>query len=592
MDIIKKNKSDSLDERVNNQAIDFIFEWLPDANRKQLLLPFLFVTALWQTQPHIHLITWASLVILANILKIILAKLYLKYRNDYKSPLWWVNLYVVSSGITGLLWGYAAFTFYSTDSIGEQVLIITFVLGLATATSYLTSYWLKSFYAWSYPLFLAMIYRLYSEGTIEYIILTIAFIINLIVLTKMAKQNNASILDSIKLRFENTALIENLKKEKEKAEEANRAKTKFLAAASHDLRQPLHALNLFTGLLKHHSTEKIQKELLKKVDSSLLGLNVMLDKLLDISRLDAGVLEKNIQNFNLREVLDSLTIEYENQFSEKGLRFETNYTDCHVKTDPVLIEGILRNLLSNALRYTDSGTVSLICQVADVHDKESVTIQVKDTGIGIKEENLNEIFSEYTQLNNPERDQSKGLGLGLAIVKRISNLIGAKLKVKSEYGFGSLFELTIQQGIQIIRRQEKTNIENNLNLLSVIFIDDDEAILSGMNEMLLVWGCQVLAVASAEEAIKYIRETDFIPDVIISDYRLREGRTGAEAIKAISNLFDSDIPAYIITGDTDPARLKEALASGYELLHKPLKPEKIKEILNTLNNNDLRQERG
>lgn len=582
MDIAEASQSDLLDKKVKDQAIDFLFERIPDAILKQIILPFAFVAVLWRIQDKTHLVVWAIVVVLLYAARFYLAKLYLKERIKYKPLHWWANKYLISTVLMSLLWSYGAFVFYPDNALGEQIFIITLVLGLSAGTIYATAFWISALYAWSYPLLIILSSRLILENSYSYYFIAMLLILYLIIITKISKLTNKFIFEAIRLRFENIELIDKLKAEKDIAEEANRAKTKFLATASHDLRQPLHALNLFTGLLKHHSTEKIQQELLEKVDASLTGLNGMLDKLLDISRLDAGVLEKNVQNFNLRELLVSLSNEFKSQANDKGLDFISHHSDCYVRSDPVLLEVILRNLLSNAIRYTDSGSVSLICADTNDPDNNNVTIQVTDTGIGIKEENIKEIFSEYTQLNNPERDQTKGLGLGLAIVKRISELINCEIIHESSYGKGSSFSVTVPIGIKESKPKlpkSKIRFDN----LSVVFIDDEEAILDAMNDTLSIWGCNVLKAQSANEAIKLIKESNFKPDVIISDYRLREGLNGAMAIKSICELFDHNIAAYIVTGDTDPKRLREARASGYELLHKPLQPEKIKFALSSLN---------
>lgn len=582
MEVNENSQAELLDEKVNNQAIDFLFERIPDAILKQLIIPFIFVAVLWQTQDKIHLITWAIVVVVVYISRFYLAKLYLKERTKLRSSRWWANKYVFSTVIMSLLWSYGTFVFFPQNAVAEQVFIITLVLALSAGTIYATAFWINALYAWSYPLLLVLTARLIMEYSYSYYFMSLLLIIYLVAITKIAKLTNKYIYDAIRLHFENTALIGDLRIEKEHAEEANRAKTRFLAAASHDLRQPLHALNLFSELLKRHATDNTQQEILDKVDCSLNSLNGMLDKLLDISRLDAGVLEKNIVNFNLRYLVLSLSNEFKNQCNDKGLELITQFSDCHVLSDPVLLEVILRNLLSNAIRYTNSGSVSLVCNQVNKSGEKLANIQVKDTGIGIKQENIEEIFSEYTQLNNPERDQSKGLGLGLAIVKRISELIGSEISIESSYGKGSVFSVTVPIGIEAPRAE---TAENNIdfNGLAVVIIDDDETILSAMADTLSIWGCNVLQAQTGDEAIMRIQENGFIPDVIISDYRLREGRNGASAIKDICELFDHEIAAYIITGDTAPERLREARASGYELLHKPLQPEKIRAALNKLN---------
>lgn len=590
MKIVAQKHPKNIDERVKIQAINYMFERMPGSNINQLAFPPLFVAALWESCNHIHLLIWLTVALSLNVIRFVFAKLYLKYGDNYKSPFWWVNIYVISSALMGLLWGYAGYTFYSTEVIGQQVVIITFVFGMSTGTIYLTAYWLKSFYAWTYPILLLMIYRFYSEGTTEYIMIAIGLLLYLAIVTKIAKYNNTIIEDTIKLRFENTELIANLKKEKERAEEANMAKSKFLASASHDLRQPLHTIGLFTSLLENKLENDTQKNLLSKVCHSLDALCELLNTLLDISKLDAGVVEKNIEHFTLEKLLNRLVSEFKEEAADKGLLFHYISTDVVVYSDTNLLELILRNILSNAIRYTKYGKVSLNVVKTD-HGK--IKIVIKDTGIGIPQDKQQVIFQEFNQLGNPERDRVKGLGLGLSIVNRLVDLLGYSLEMESVPNEGTVFSLIVPSGDANKAKENNTikisDINLSLNDTIVMIIDDDKQILEGMQRALEEWGCHVIAVESEKQALDKIKSGNPRPEVLISDYRLREEKTGAQAIDAIQQEIGEIIPALIITGDTAPERLREAKASGHVLLHKPVQLAQILAFIrrSLLKNNEV-----
>ncbi len=341
------------------------------------------------------------------------------------------------------------------------------------------------------------------------------------------------------------------------------------------MRQPLHAMGLFASLLEKELDNDKQKNLFNNVTRSLDVLRELLNTLLDISKLDAGAVEKNLVSFYLNKILNRLATEFESEAKEKSLSFEYTSTNAVVHSDPALLELILRNLLSNAVKYTEKGGVKISVSEAD----GMIEIVVLDTGIGIPQDKQQEIFQEFHQLDNPERDRTKGLGLGLAIVKRLLGLLNNTIEIESNPKGGTIFRLTVPTGDENKVKNEtakKIIFDNSmLKNISVILIDDEVHIREGMKNTLEEWGCNVLIAASENEALNEIKLSDFKPKAIITDYRLRENKTGAQAIQAIRDVTGSEIPALIITGDTAPERLREARASGHALLYKPVQPAQI-----------------
>ena len=355
------------------------------------------------------------------------------------------------------------------------------------------------------------------------------------------------------------------------SERANTAKSRFLAAASHDLRQPIHAQGLFLDVLSRTELTAYQHELLSCARAASEASGEMLNTLLDFSRIEAGVVKPQIQSFLVQPLFNKIENEFASQADAKGLVYRSRETHLAVQSDPVLVELILRNLVSNAIRYTEHGGVLVACR----RRGNQAVLEVWDTGIGIEPAHQQEVFHEFHQLGNPERDTRKGLGLGLAISDGLARTLNHGLSLVSTALRGSVFRLALPIAVAALPVKETVLARGGTGTLKarILVIDDDEAVRAAMLHLLRNWGCECEAVESIEEALAMARAHP--PDVIVSDYRLREQRTGAEAIAAVRALLENTLPALLITGDTAPERLREAQASGIPLLHKPVSPSQL-----------------
>jgi signal transduction histidine kinase/ActR/RegA family two-component response regulator len=388
---------------------------------------------------------------------------------------------------------------------------------------------------------------------------------------------------SIDLRFENADLVERLREQtgqafqaRQMAEEAlrdaeaaNRAKSVFLASASHDLRQPLHALGLFLTALGRTNLDARQRQMWTHVEASSTAASEMLNTLLDFSKVDAGVITPRPQAFPLQALLHKLERHFAPQANAKGLVFRVRDTEAVVRADPLLVEQILRNLLANAIRYTERGGVLLGCR----HRGDRLMLEVWDTGIGIDPAQHQAIFQEFHQLGNPERDRTKGLGLGLAIVQGLARAMGETVALASRPGWGSVFRLGLPMSAEAAPEpapEESTSpmVDANLAGARVLLIDDDASVRVAMAELMTAWGCDCEVAGSEAEAVKLLDR--FEPDVVLADYRLRDHRTGPQAIDAVRARSGWSVPAIIVTGDTAADRLRLAVGSGMTLLHKPV----------------------
>ena len=380
-------------------------------------------------------------------------------------------------------------------------------------------------------------------------------------------------------------LIEGLRSEKDKAEAADRAKSVFLAAASHDLRQPIHALSLFLTALRSMSQSRSVRtadlaEICRRMQASLDGLGQLLNMLLDVSRLDANAVQVERSPTSAQRLLEELDQDFHQLATEKGLRLHVASSRLWVDTDPTVLRRILVNLVSNAVRYTSRGRVLIGCRLRG----PEVEFQVWDSGIGIPPEQREAIFEEFFQIGQTQAagHESHGLGLGLSIVKRSALLLGAPLDLRSTPGRGSMFSIRVprcEAPTHTAPALHEPAYPQSVARMGVLVIDDDEQVLAAMRSVLGVWGHHVFCATSPDEAVVMAISHASDIDLLISDYRLGGNVTAIDAIRAVHACLPRTVPTYILTGDTSPQRIHEASELGFPLLHKPIDAHTLRAIL-------------
>ena len=375
--------------------------------------------------------------------------------------------------------------------------------------------------------------------------------------------------------------VDDIHRARELAEEANRSKSRFLASASHDLRQPMQSILLFAEALRPHVADTAGCTALDHLQQGLDALKGLLDGLLDVSRLDAGIVQPQFEEIAVREIIEPLAAAYTPIAQAKGLAWRVGPCDAVVRSDRVLLGRMVRNLIENAIRYTQRGTVALDCTA----EGGRLLIEVRDTGIGIPPDQLGRIFEEFYQVGNPERDRAQGLGLGLAIVRRLSTLLGHPVRAQSRPGGGSVFtvEVPLVAGARD-RAVPSPPVPDAAGPMPgggrfAVAVDDDVIVLLALRTMLEEWGYEVLTAASTDEAVARLRAAGRKPDVILADYRLREGRVGTEAVVRIREIYGADVPGVIVTGEIGPEPQTDAARHGLGLLHKPVTPRLLRAAL-------------
>ena len=479
------------------------------------------------------------------------------------------------NGIDMVCWGGLAWVALDPGNPASSVLVVAVLAGVAGNTMSTMSPVLPVFMAAFGVEVVVVCAKFWTLGDPAFHALGWAVILYMLTMVWHALNNHAAVCSAIGLRFENERLIAQLKTESEHArqaqaaaEQANIDKSKFLAAASHDLRQPIHAQGLFLDVLADPSLSTAARaQVLANTQAAWRASADMLNTLLDFSRIESGVLQPQLRAFHLQPLLHRIEAEIAPQADGKRLLYRTRETPVAVRSDPALLELVVRNLVSNAVRYTDRGGVL----VGVRRRPGQVLLQVWDTGVGIAPEHLGDIFKEFHQLGNAERDRHKGLGLGLAIARRLADQLGHRLTVQSRVGRGSCFSLCMPVADGAVATDDhEVPAQMQALHLRVLVIDDDVLVQQAMQALLQRWRCDCRTAESATQALGM--DWPQAPQLILSDYRLRDQITGAQAIAQLRAHWGQPIPAILLTGDTAKERLREAMATGIPLLHKPVSP--------------------
>jgi len=576
-----KNKSENNDNEklIVNDAIHFFYTNLIEVSWLQMIFPIVITFIFFDVVNKILLVTWFVLVIAVYSCRVVLTRKYLEAAPPPEEAPRWGWYLTLTTFFSGVLWGFAAFTFHDPSHAYNDVLIYIVVIGFAIGSLVLTTYWLPAFYAYAFPALGGTILDQLLHVTPEGYTLSFLLTIFLVMLVRISIGSNKIAYDAIRIGTKNRELMQKMEQEKVKAETANQAKTRFLASANHDLRQPVHALSLLVHGLKKELNTAQGKLLFLRLERSVNNLGNLLESLLDLSRLDASAVKINLTKFPVASVSSQMLTEFLPVAREKRLRFSIRPCDETIYTDRTLLERLLRNLLNNAFRYTYHGGILLGFRKRG----QEIIFEVWDTGIGIAKEEGDKIFNEFYQSENSERDRSKGLGLGLSICQRIAGLLGSELTYRSMEGKGSVFRFKLP--VSTKESKIKVSVEegdrrSEISGKTLLVVDDDLEVLHAIIQLLKSWDIIPLTARNSHEAFEVINDRHLSLDGIICDHRLSDDESGLDVIKKIQQRFK--IPALMITGDTAPENLHALEKSGYPVLHKPVSPDVLHKILNQL----------
>lgn len=483
-----------------------------------------------------------------------------------------VVIFILLGGIT---WGAGAYLFMPDPQDLELfVVFITIIAILSSGIIPSLASSLVCCFAFLIPTMLGINLATYQAG---YPMLTLALVVFYLYLMVFSVRLHKVVMGSITKDIENEALLQQVSAEKALVEQANQEKSRFLAAASHDLRQPLNSLGLFLHAMREPVTQANNAQLSKlmgQVQTAYGALTGLFDALLEVSRLDSGQIDAKLRPLELSALIKPLADELRERAAAAGLTLNYDERAAWVHTDPVMLARILRNLIDNAIKFTPQGEIRVHTAV----DGAVVRLQVSDTGIGIPVAEQHAVFNEYHQLANKKRDREKGIGLGLSIVKRMCDLIGAQIELTSTPGQGSTFSLTLQAVAAAesasANPSQTTATAPDVSSQRLLVIDDEPQVREAMEALLAGWGHPCRSAQTLFKALGILEE--FQPDLILCDYRLQDDLTGIDAIEAIQEELEAPVPALLITGDTDPRLLADIRSKGYAVLLKPVAPESLR----------------
>jgi signal transduction histidine kinase/CheY-like chemotaxis protein len=511
----------------------------------------------------------AAMILQVLVRQFVLRRAYQRAADPVSEWRRWALYFCIGGFIGGLVIGLASLWLMPAGRLDMQLIIWTLICGIVSGAVTAYGAYLPSLYASLVPMVGIPLVWMVLQDDWQHYLIAVTIVAWIIAHVEQARRYSATLQETVRLRFENEDLVTRLRREKAIAEEASAAKSRFLAAASHDLRQPVHALSLFVAALRPRVVDREAMTLLDHIDSSVRAMSGLFNGLLDISRLDAGVVEVNEHSFAIQPILERICRDHAADAQAKGVRLELKPCSVVVKSDPVLLERIVRNIVANAVTYTDRGRVVVGCRRG-----ASLSVQVWDTGRGIPPAEQEQVFKEFYQVGNPERDRTKGVGLGLAIVKRLTALLDHPLQMRSQVEKGTVFKLDVPLSATADTDPAKLEVPAVTNVRGsglILVIDDEAAIQAAMKSLLNDWGYQCIVAGSFDEMVQRIASCPDRPQLIISDYRLRGLEDGIAVIERLRSEYnDEEIPGMLITGDTAPDRLREAQESGLLLLHKPV----------------------
>ena len=497
----------------------------------------------------------------------------------------WADWYMLSMLFAGILWGVSFLLFAHPDQPITVALTLSCLYSVAAGSTPSCAYHPPAILAIVVPLFAAVLGKLIWTGDFEYILLGSASALYGLTMIGYCRVQSRTLRDGFRIRFENEELVEQLRVEtivadeaRRAAEQANLAKSQFLAAASHDLRQPLYALGLFSSSLDELRLDDAARDVVRRIHDSIGTMESAFEGLLDLSKLEAGIVQPRLEPVDVDALFDRISQVFRPLAIERGLdlRFRSN-GEC-VLSDPVLLEQVAGNLVSNALRATTSGGVLLAARTRG----GEVGFDVWDTGSGIAADDLERIFDDYVQLDNPQRDRRRGLGLGLAIARRSVTLLNARIAVASRLGRGSRFGFSqpayADEGTLPLRPSAADIAVLRRYNEPLLLVEDDEDVRAALVNLLTRWGIPFEAEATAEGALERLASGRRF-GLLITDQRLSGGMAGLDLIHAMRAQIADPPPAIIITGEVDSPLLASARQAGIVVLHKPVQAARLRRLL-------------
>ena len=576
----------SEEEIIRRESILTLFAQMRNTSLAAVVVSIYMIAASWAFTSHAVVRGWAAVQAASMLSREALVAAFARRRSDSGLERW-ARLYVLHQLVVGLIWGSCIFLFAHPDQPITVALTLCCLYSIGAGAVPAQSYTPASLYALIGSLFTLVTVRLVAVGTLEYVALGIASGLYGLTMIGFCRVQARTLREGFRIRFENRALVEALTAEKAAAEEARSkaelaslAKSQFLAAASHDLRQPLYALSLFSASLSELKLDSEGRDVVVRIQESIAVMESLFDGLLDISRLEAGVVRAHVTDVSVDGLFDRICQVFHPIALDRGLDLRFRSDGEWVRSDLTLLEQVLSNLVSNAMRHTKRGGVLVAARARP----SAVRFEIWDTGIGIADSDRERIFDEFVQVGNPERDRRSGLGLGLPIARRAAALIGAKLELSSRPGRGSRFALTQPTSARLEQLEGGASpalarAVARDRALPVMVVEDDRDVAAALADLLTRWqvGHEIFADGPAAlESVAAGRRYG----LVLADYRLTGSLNGLELIEAIRNGHPRPAPdSLLITGDFDSGLIGRAHALDVPILHKPVSADLLRTLL-------------
>ena len=569
------------------------FDYVPTAMAGYAAGVGVVAALFWGFAPWAVMLPWMAVFVAMVLMRIAVLRAFRRAQprslRDWRR---WLVRSNVGALAAAAFWGATGWVFYGYSGGLQQTGLVIIVYTFCVVGIPVLSIQPRMYLAFASLCIVPLIMRIVGVGDLYHYQLAGELVLIITLTTLLASTYRQALQRAIESKLKSDELSAQLRVEtqaadaaRREAEVANRAKTQFFTAASHDLRQPLHAMGLFAEALRQRVHEPEVAQLVNSINESVDALEGLFSELLDITRIDSGGVEVHPQHFAVGDILRKLRLHFEPSAFEKGLALRLRGGGRVVHGDPLLVERILRNLVSNAIRYTNDGSVLVSCRQRG----DKALLQVWDTGVGIREQERTRIFEEFYQVPNSvavSPEQRKGLGLGLAIVKRLAGLMDAPLTVRSRPGHGTVFalELPLGQAPRIAAPEVPGKGPIRLTLAGrlIVIVEDDPAVLAGLEVLLRGWGADIASFDSVGASAAWAAASDpkvVKPDLLIVDFRLEEGKNGVDAIIALRSRFGASVPAILITGSTMTGHDKDAQLHDFHLLIKPVVPNKLRAMI-------------
>jgi len=520
----------------------------------------------WGVIPKAPLLFWAALVFVTTLMRLVMARTGLSKAMSPQGILTWARWYTALHAITAGMFGIGALLFFDQPDVDYTIFYTVIILGMMTSAAVAVAPYQPAVYWVAAPSLLLLAGLYVDQGAPGSGALGFGIVVYVLFLIVLARNIRQQLHETLELRLDKETLVGELA-------DTVKAKDQFLARASHDLRQPLHAMSLNIAALSMMVPEGKAAELTKRAGRSIESFSLFVNSMLDLSRLDAGDLKPRVEDLALGDLLAKIQHDFAEVAREKGLELRVVSSSAVVRSDPVMLERILMNLVSNAIRYTVTGKVLVGCR----RKASKISIEVWDTGIGLSDEGKAVIFKEFSRLNEAEKMKQEGVGLGLSIVERMAKILNHQVTVESIEAVGSGFMIEMEAVDDIdsaSRKQRSLSNGDKPNNLTIAVIDNDPEVLKALVSLLEGWGHRPIAGNGLDDVLA--QETK--PDLIIADYQLDNFDTGVEAIIGLRRKYGEALPAAIISGYMDSTRIAEAADIGAQILLKPLKPDELREI--------------